>query len=682
MPAFGEPLGVTLRGVVSYSCGDHRPSTRESARSVDGGYVTGAKWDALEFARRFVVMSKGAMLPDLPTATNLFDLQKAPYLGPGGGAAPLSPCDNGAAPTKPETGDLIVWDRSEAFPFGHCAVVVAVEAGTVRIAEQGVPGASKWPEGRPFARELHLKALNGLYYVTEDAADTTGGSILGWLHVMWPDINIAEFDLPDLFRQPLSSGAMERHPIERDLSMPWINRADRCGFFLRRSLVAEGHAEASHPEEVPSAFYTVDYDLWQRVRTASTELHTAFVDAAKTVINDVDNADKLTDIFGIPPALHAQLRASLAYPCFMGRFDLGYDGSKLSVLEYNCDSSAAILETAETQQQIAKHYGFDKFGTSSGAGMQEQMTNYWRELLNSPLCPPTKVVHFMVDDDDEEKYTALIVMRCAEEAGFRCKLCVKLVDFQFAQDEADAKAGRGPRVVDLDRTPVLMVWKTWSWSTIVGDFEKQEKLREAHRARGSAAAAAGETASSASSNAGSSATGGSASTPKPTLSDVLLCHHTVVLEPFWKAIAGSKGLLPYVYETAPTQPNMLPSFFHLDASLEAKGAFVKKPVRGRGGMNVTIHDGGGDGSTPVSTTTGGAFGDDVVVFQGKCNLKRFDDYYPIFGAWVVGAHFVGAAVREDRSRVTSLASCVAPVRVIREGSMPPKDVMSSAAAEA
>jgi len=397
------------------------------------------------------------------------------------------------------------------------------------------------------------------------------------------------------------------------------------------------------------------------------------VDTAKAVIADTANSDRLTEVFGIPQALHAQLRASLAYPCFMGRFDLGYDGNALSVLEYNCDSSAAILETAETQQQIAKHYGFDKIGTSSGAGMLENMTAYWRDLLHSPLCPPTKVVHFMVDDNDEEKYTALIVMRCAEEAGFRCKLCVKLVDFRFAAEEDESKAGKGPRVVDLDRVPVLLVWKTWSWSTVVADFEKSEKLREAQRAAG----ATGEVGSSASSNAGSSSAAASGGQPKPTLSDVLLCHHTVVLEPFWKAIAGSKGLLPLVHEKTPEQPNLLPAFFHLDPTLEAKGAFVKKPVRGRGGMNVTIHDNGGDdGHTPVSTTTGGAFADDVVVYQGKCNLKRFDSYYPIFGAWVVGQRFVGAAVREDLSRVTTLDSCVAPVRVVRHGPLPPPSVMA------
>jgi glutathionylspermidine synthase len=110
----------------------------------------------------------------------------------------------------------------------------------------------------------------------------------------------------------------------------------------------------------------------------------------------------------------------------------------------------------------------------------------------------------------------------------------------------------------------------------------------------------------------------------------------------------------------------VPAFYHLDDTLLAKGSYVKKPVHGRGGANVTIHDDGGESGSPTVTTTEGQFADDVVVYQAKIHLKKFDSYFPIFGGWVVSNRFAGAAVREDHSRVTSLNSCVAPLRILRD----------------
>jgi glutathionylspermidine synthase len=195
----------------------------------------------------------------------------------------------------------------------------------------------------------------------------------------------------------------------------------------------------------------------------------------------------------------------------------------------------------------------------------------------------------------------------------------------------------------------------------------------------------------------------------PTLSDILLNPLIHTLEPVWKAVTGSKALLPYMYDVDPNHENLAYACFWRNERM-LKGPYLSKPVNGRAGQNITMFDAveneqvraaiakedaakhdrilascdsspehtplaplgvssfGNEGAAlHVDTEASeGRFFESLVVYQRRLMLKKFSGkYYPIFCAWMVGDTFGGVVVREDTSKITKLGSIVAPCRVLR-----------------
>jgi glutathionylspermidine synthase len=331
-----------------------------------------------------------------------------------------------------------------------------------------------------------------------------------------------------------------------------------------------------------------------------------------------EGLDVLEHKFGVPRELHAALRKSIAGPTCAGRFDFAFDGAAVHCMEYNADSSSALEEAAVTQQKMAVHYGFDSVGVSAGAGLTEHLDKYWAGIAkDAKFRPANGIVHFLIDADDEERYTALCMMRSVERAGLRAKLYVGFDDFRVSEG-----------IVDADGDRVCMAWKTWSWDTVLRQHAEGVKPR---------------------------VEGG------VTLEMMLLCDDIMVLEPFWKYVAGSKGVLPYVWDAVGASiPSLLPSYFDLRDDI--RHSYVRKPVSGRAGQNITVHDDTSGHDDEVVTP--GRFSQSLMVYQAKVNLTQYDSFYPIFGAWVVDGKFAGLTVREDASKITTLDSVVAPARVV------------------
>ena len=634
-------------------------------------------------------------------------------------------------------------------------------------------------------------------------------SLLGWVEIEAPFLNLAMTNFPDLFREPVGCGRVVRQPLPRDVSCPWLVPAEPCDFFLRRSLFGDSAASrgvAMHAEEVADGFYEVDYDFWIRCRNAATSLHRLFVSEGKRLIRELPAAQLSLD-FEIPEELVPHLRRTvLTQPCYAGRFDLAFDATlgQLKAMEYNADSSAALLECCDTQEKMARHYrlverpsvlspsdpnvsvGADAVenvvsaaaagglaaSVSTGVYLSPLIAEYWRDLfrrvapyyqrMEPPVGPPPAaassapqttpqrarrgttttaptpkgrsdavdgssmaalpppptsaaaaqpVVHFMVDSDDEERYTALWVMKWATQAGFRCKLCVNLVDFNFAPTNAATAATGTVRfppgalsslllhphaawsasqratdatnyfvspvvpvpaftgvqleaaegIVDLEGVPVTMVWKTWSWDTVLRDYEAQQRRIAGDGVRPT----------------------------RPTLSHILLHPNVFVFEPLWKEIIGSKAMLPNVFKASPAHENILAAAFDLTVQAndspeerrvkeQLSHSYVRKPVSGRAGMNISVHTDAlaaaqrtassqnsplsnvtsdpaisplsecgcegptaaadGSGVSVVDVTTTGQFGSHrAFIYQQRIRLSMYPgDMYPIFGAWVIG----------------------------------------------
>ncbi|MBZ5577531.1 MAG: glutathionylspermidine synthase family protein [Acidobacteriia bacterium] len=127
------------------------------------------------------------------------------------------------------------------------------------------------------------------------------------------------------------------------------------------------------------------------------------------------------------------------------------------------------------------------------------------------------------------------------------------------------------------------------------------------------------------------------------------------VEPAWKMLLSNKGILPVLWKLYPGHPNLL------EASFDGPGlmmSWVRKPLLGREGANITLHEVGRD------LETGGGYGAEGFVYQQMAALKTFDEQYPVLGSWVIGHEEGNAAggmgIRESASPILTNVSPFVP----------------------
>jgi glutathionylspermidine synthase len=127
------------------------------------------------------------------------------------------------------------------------------------------------------------------------------------------------------------------------------------------------------------------------------------------------------------------------------------------------------------------------------------------------------------------------------------------------------------------------------------------------------------------------------------------------MEPAWKMLLSNKGILPVLWSLYPRHPYLL------EASFEGPGlmmSWVKKPLLGREGANITMHQPGRDVETP------GEYGAEGYVYQDLAKLQAYEDKYPVIGSWVIGHEEGNAAggmgIRESDSPITANLSQFVP----------------------
>jgi glutathionylspermidine synthase len=116
------------------------------------------------------------------------------------------------------------------------------------------------------------------------------------------------------------------------------------------------------------------------------------------------------------------------------------------------------------------------------------------------------------------------------------------------------------------------------------------------------------------------------------------------IEPTWKMLLSNKGLLPILWELFPDHPHLLPVF--ADPSSLA-GNYVRKPLLGREGSNVTLTEG-----NVVTEENPGRYGAEGYIHQALANLPCFAGNYPVFGVWMLDHEAGGLGIREDQRRIT------------------------------
>jgi glutathionylspermidine synthase len=99
----------------------------------------------------------------------------------------------------------------------------------------------------------------------------------------------------------------------------------------------------------------------------------------------------------------------------------------------------------------------------------------------------------------------------------------------------------------------------------------------------------------------------------------------------------------------------------LEASFDGPGlmmSWVKKPLLGREGANVTLHQPGKD------IQTEGDYGAEGYIYQEMAPIQPFDGQYPVLGSWVIGHEegntAGGIGIRESAIPVTTNTSQFVP----------------------
>jgi glutathionylspermidine synthase len=297
-------------------------------------------------------------------------------------------------------------------------------------------------------------------------------------------------------------------------------------------------------------------------------------------------ANRLWERMKIPPAWGEYIERvwRRSDPTLVGRFDLAYDGKgPPKLLEYNADTPTALYEAAVVQWYWLKDV---KPEADQFNSIHEKLIDAWKGVASK--LSPGALVHFARFEDHLEDLATSEYMRdTAIQAGLAtAPLAVNDIGWN------------GKRFTDTGERPIQVLAKLYPWEWM---------MREAF----------------------------GAFVPTDT---------TAFIEPVWKLILSNKMLLPLLWEGFPDHANLLPAFANEHADLG--GSYVKKPIFGREGSNITVVAPG------VFDAAGGTYGSEGYVWQAYRPLPEFDGNHALVGSWVIGGKSAGIGMREDERRIT------------------------------
>jgi len=290
-------------------------------------------------------------------------------------------------------------------------------------------------------------------------------------------------------------------------------------------------------------------------------------------------------------------------PSLYGRFDLSYDGKgPAKLLEYNADTPTSVFETAVFQwmwleEAIARQ--IIPRNADQYNSLHERLIDAWKAIGQG------RHVHLAgVTENAEDLGTLAYLEDTARQAGLATTI--------LAMSDI-GRTAKG-QFVDPDDRPIELAFKLYPWEWM---FREQF---------------------------GASLAGAS----------------TRWIEPAWKAILSSKGMLPLLWQMFPRHPNLLPAYFEGDPEAARLGqSYVRKPLYSREGANVEIVVAG-----EAIDRDDGPYGAEGFIRQALAPLPRFDGNYVVLGSWLAAGTPCGLSVREDASPITKNTSRFLPHAII------------------
>ncbi|WKU46553.1 glutathionylspermidine synthase family protein [Streptomyces sp. VNUA116] len=343
-----------------------------------------------------------------------------------------------------------------------------------------------------------------------------------------------------------------------------------------------------------SAYYSFTLAEVESLEETVAELHEMCLEAAAHIVAH----DRFAELGLTDPRLTALVaeswRRRAELPSLYGRFDLRYDGDgPAKLLEYNADTPTSLVEAASAQWFWME----DRFpGLDQWNSLHERLVEAWRR--QAPLLPPGAPLHFAhsaADELGEDLMTVAYLRETAEQAGLTTR-AIPVEDIGW-----DALSGR---FVDERYSFLRSCFKLYPWEWLTSDRFGPHALDTLDNGGGTGS--------------------------------------TLWIEPAWKMLLSNKALLAILWELHPGHPNLLPA--HLDGPRELArgGGWAAKPLLGREGAGITLHEAGAD---PVVR-------DEPCCYQQLCPLPDFDGNRTVLGAWVVDGEPAGLGIRESSGLIT------------------------------
>ena len=347
-----------------------------------------------------------------------------------------------------------------------------------------------------------------------------------------------------------------------------------------------------HPYWQEQAYYEFSAREVDELEEATNTLSGLCLEAAAQVI-ERDRLAELAISAPVATIIQESWRQERSFTLY-GRFDLAYDGnSPPKLLEYNADTPTMLLEAAVVQWfwLEEKFRGADQFNS-----IHERLIEQWKKLKwylrHSPL-------YFTYAEGSlEDLATVTYLMDTAAKAGLEiADLLVSDIGWQRDRRQ----------FVDLANKPIRSLFKLYPWEWLVAEEFG------------------------------------------PHLLDVY--KEMQWLEPLWKLVLSTKGILPILWELNPGHPNLLAA----SVTAPPTGDWVKKPRFSREGANVAVHQADGQ-----NLETPGTYGQEGFIYQQLAPLSNFDGYYPVLGSWIIGGEAAGLGIRESTALITDYRSRFVP----------------------
>lgn len=342
-----------------------------------------------------------------------------------------------------------------------------------------------------------------------------------------------------------------------------------------------------------SAYYSFTLGEVEALEETVEELHRMCLAAAGHIVAE----GRLPELGVTDPrvagAVTEAWRRRAELPSLYGRFDLRYDGTgPAKLLEYNADTPTSLVEAASPQWFWME----ERFpGADQWNSLHERLVAAWKR--QAPLLPPGSPLHFAHSSEDElgeDLMTVAYLKETAEQAG---------LDTDWISMEEIGWDSFSGRFVDNRLRFIRSCFKLYPWEWLTTDAFAGHVLDTLDNGGGTGS--------------------------------------TLWIEPAWKMLLSNKALLAILWELYPDHPNLLAA--HLDGPRELTATgWVAKPLLGREGAGVTVHE---PGSDPVPR-------EEPCCYQELAPLPAFDGNHVVLGAWVVEDESAGLGLRESSGLIT------------------------------